>query len=36
MNQRIKGRSQLGDLRIRKDNDGLPKELIPMKTPTSK
>jgi hypothetical protein len=33
-NQRIKGRSLFGDLRVRKNEDGLPKELIPRKVPT--
>jgi hypothetical protein len=34
MNQTIKGRSQLRDLRIRKDNDGLPKKLVQRNVPT--
>jgi hypothetical protein len=34
MNQMIKGKILLNDLRIRKNDDGLPKELINMKIPT--
>jgi hypothetical protein len=33
MNQTKREGSQLGDLRIRKNNNGLPKELVPRKVP---
>jgi hypothetical protein len=33
MNQRMKPKNQPGDLRVRKENDGLPKELVPRKIP---
>jgi hypothetical protein len=34
MNPTMKAESQLGDLRIRKENDGLPKKLMAPRIPT--